>query len=87
MDHMNAGMEELQVGQTYTAKELKYFIAYDARGDIIFSRDERVSMTDEKNRFIVDDILEGYICRRKNDYYSNFEEKEKIYMVTRLEEE
>ncbi len=83
----NTGIGELQVGQTYTAEELRYFIAYDARGDIIFSKDGRVSLASEESKFIVEDILEGYICRRKNDYYSSFEKMEKVYIVSSLSSE
>ena len=74
---------ELEVGQTYTCEQLRNFIAYNQCGSVIFCRENLMCKDNPKTKFTVEEILEGYISRRRNDYKNHFDAKQKIYIVSR----
>ncbi len=79
----NHVLEELKVGKSYSGEELRHFIAYDQVGSVIFCRETLICKDDPDARFTVENILEGYISKRRNDYKDYFDAKQKIYIVTK----
>ncbi len=79
----NHFLEKLKVGESYSGKELRNFIAYDQVGSVIFCRETRICQADPDARFIVENILEGYISKRRNDYKDFFDARQKVYIVTK----
>lgn len=77
--------EELEVGQVYTCEQLRSFIAYNQVGSVIFSRDKLLCKDNPEAKFTVDEILEGYISKRRNDYKNHFDSKQKVYIVSRVD--
>lgn len=76
-------LKELKAGETYTCEQLRNFIAYDRFGSIIFCTDSLMCKDNPQARFTVEEILEGYISRRRNDYKNHFDARQKIYIVAR----
>ncbi len=74
-------LQELDLGKTYTGEQLKQFIAYNRVGSIIFCKDTRICSVDPEAIFVVEEILEGYINKRRNDYKNHYDARQKIYIV------
>ncbi|GEM_PF-1585901 len=81
MKEENSVLAALEVGKTYTAKQLNDFIAHDKVGSAFFCQGTLLRESNEEVEFTVEQILEGYLNKRFNDYMAVPHSKQKLYII------
>ncbi|UNP78395.1 hypothetical protein MN033_09535 [Bacillus nitratireducens] len=76
--------KDLQVGETYTEREIASIIYFDVKGSLVICDSISQFNSSGNRKFKVDDRLEQYVHQHIGDSYRIPSEKSKVFVVKQV---